>query len=90
MTGQKLLACVISDPWVEYESPMTLVFEADIKGDKIPVKFIGDKARALKYMIKKGDTIMITVGFMKNGWLATDHCTIDKSTAIGRNVNLYA
>jgi hypothetical protein len=90
MTGQKLLAHVVNDPWVECESPMTLVFKANIKGDIVPVKFIGDKARALNHMIRKNDHIMITVGFMKNGWIATEHCTLDKSTAIGRNINAYA
>lgn len=89
MNGQKLLAHVLNDPWVEHESPMTLVFNADIKGDTMPVKFIGNMARALRHMIRKGDDVLITVGFVRDGFIATEHCTLDQSTAIGRNVNLY-
>lgn len=90
MEVNNLFATIVSVPWVEYESPMTLVFEARIKNDVVPVKFIGDRARVLKNFLRKGDVVVITVGFFKNGWLATEHCVLESNTAVGRQVNYYA
>ena len=84
-----LMAQVISIPVITCESPMDLTFTTQVQGDVIITHFLGDGARALKNLLRKGDYVKMN-GIARDGVLVVGHITMDESTAVGRQVNYYA
>ena len=84
-----LMGRLISTPVITCESPMDLTFSAQVQGDVITTHFLGDGARALKNILRKGDYIKMN-GIAKDGVLVVGHITMDESAAVGRQVNYYA
>jgi len=80
---------VVSDPVITCESPMDLTFNTDVHGDTITTHFMGSGARALADILRNGDLITMN-GIARDGVLVVGHITMDKSAAIGRNLNTYA
>ena len=80
-----------SNPVMESESPFTISINANVHGDPMDIKFIGDYARALNKQIMSlriGDIAFIT-GKIRGGTIL-----VERFTAMGeikaRNVNCYA
>lgn len=84
-----LMGQLISTPVITCESPMDLTFTSQVHGDVLITHFMGNDARALKGMLRKGDYIRMN-GFIDKGELVIGHVTMDKSAAVGRQVNYYA
>ena len=84
-----LMAQLTSEPVITCESPMDLTFNVLAHGDAITTHFMGNGARALKGMLRQGDYVKMN-GIARDGVLVVGHVTMDKSTAIGRQVNNYA
>lgn len=83
-----LVVKVISVPVITCESPMDLTFTTQIHGDVMTTHFMGDGARALKDILRKGDYIKMN-GIARDGVLVVGHITMDESAAVGRQVNYY-
>lgn len=84
-----LMVQLNSEPVITCESPMDLTFNVITHGDAMTTHFMGNDARALKGMLRKGDHIKMN-GFVDNGVLVVGHITMDESAAVGRQVNYYA
>ena len=84
-----LLATVVSTPVITCESPMDLTFTTKVQGDVIITHFMGDGARALQGILRKGDYVKMN-GIARDGVLVVGHITMDESAAVGRQLNMYA
>lgn len=84
-----LMGKVISTPVATCKSPMDLTFDIQVHGDVITTHFMGNGARALSDIIRKGDYVRMN-GIARDGVLVVGHITMDESAAVGRQVNYYA
>lgn len=84
-----LMGQLVNAPVITCESPMQLTFTTQVHGDLLTTNFLGNSARALKDMLRTGDYIKMN-GFIDKGILVIGHVTMDKSAAVGRQVNYYA
>ena len=87
---ERLMGIVMSAPIVENESPFYLSFDIKVHGDVVPATFVGNFARSLKNNIRVGDRAILRNGLIDNGKLVFDFMHLEPSTAIGRNLNMYA
>jgi len=78
---------VSTTPKVVCESPFHLGFKVVVQGDVMNTVFVGDKARALRNSIRRGDRIRMN-GTIDNGTLVVGHVILEPITAIGRNLNV--
>jgi hypothetical protein len=87
-----MTSIIMSAPWIESESPYTLVCDANICGDAIILKFVGHGARAHSVAIRsmrKGDVVVLKGKVMRNEMLVEYINVVNKADFKGRNLNTH-